>query len=117
MNSLFFSIIYKKFSFWSAISLSISRIHYEFTVCFGNSFLINYSFREFTIDLLSFLEFTLNPISVSWVRHLFRENAMNSLSLSRIHYELTIHFANSPWIHCLYREFTKNTIDVTRIHF
>ena len=83
MNSLFFSIIYKKFSFWSAISLSISRIHYEFTVCFGNSFWINYLFREFT----------LNPISVSWVRHLFRRKC----------HEFTIFFSNLQFIHYLYR--------------
>ena len=136
MNSLFFSIIYKKFSFWSAISLSISRINYEFTVCFGNSFWINCLFREFT----------LNPISVSWVRHLFRRKChefticfsnlqfihylyrftifltMNLLYFSRIYYEFTIiHYYSriiyKLWIHYLVREYTKNSPSASFIHF
>ena len=56
-------------------SLSIPRIHYKFTVCFGNSL---------------------------WILYLFRENTLNSLSVSGIHYEFSIFFVNSPRIHFFY---------------
>ena len=57
-------------------SLSISRIHYEFTIYFANS------------------------LPISRIHYLFWEYTLNWLSISRIHYlfrEFTIFFENSLW--------------------
>ena len=58
--------------------------------------------------------------------NLFREFAMNSLSISTIYYEfticftnlykITIFFANEAWINHLFREFTMNSLFVPGIH-
>ena len=52
-------------------SLSVSRIHYEFTLYFAN--------------------ITINSLSI-------RELDINSRFISRIHYEFNIYFANLRWI-------------------
>ena len=52
-----------------------------------------------------------------WIHYPFYESTMNSLPISRIHYEFTIFFANSPWIHYLFRvidEVTINSLYVSR---
>ena len=115
-------------------SLGVSRINYEFTVCFGNFFMnpsLSFSriyniFGESTMNLLGvsgsdykftiflenllwihcrFREFTMHSFPVSRIRCLFFEKTMNSLSVSQIHYEFSIFFANISRIHLLFREF------------
>ena len=83
MNLLSFWRINFKFTIFSRIyylfmkkSLGISRINYEFTVCFENFLWIHYLFRGST----------KNSFCVSRIHVLFREYFINSLSISRIHY-------------------------------
>ena len=54
---------------------------------------------------------------MQWYHYLFCSYTLNSLSVSRIHYEFTVCFANSPWIHCLFRESTMNLLSLWRIHY
>ena len=68
-----------EFSAWTMNSLSILRIHYEFTVFIKNLVRIHLIFREFI---------------------------MNSYSLSRIRQEYTWSFTNLLWIHYLFHDFT-----------
>ena len=84
MNSLSFSrkcneFTLSLFRYYSINSLSVLRIHYLF--------------REFTMNLHDFSQFTLN----------FRVVTMNSLSFSRIHYKLIIFIRNSVRIHLIFR--------------
>ena len=110
------------FSEFTLNSLSISRIHwqfshsldnflknYEFTICFVNSLLIHYIFRRFTLNSLR-------------VFYLLRECTLNSSSFSRMHFEFTRSFANSPWIHLsanwqLLCAFIFNSLSISRNHF
>ena len=57
-------------------SLSVLRIHYEFSIITANISRIHFPFREFTIDSLH----------ISPIQYLFREYTKNSLSVSRIHF-------------------------------
>ena len=101
-------------------SISFTRMHYDFTVCFGNLLWIQF-FREFTILFSTQL----------WFHFLFGELTLNSLSISQICFKnasfiankLKIHqqIANSLCIkfrslriHFLFREFTINSLTVSR---
>ena len=98
LNSLFIHFLLQDFSQIHYLlhkvtmnSLSISQIHYDFTMV-----------RASIMNRLSFSRFHL----------LFFEFTINSFFFSRIHYEFTTFFANILWIHYLFREFT---IDLLRI--
>ena len=58
--------------------------------------------------------------SFSWIllliHYLFRDFAMNSLSISRFHSKYTIHLANCPWIY-FFRDFTLISLSHSRNHF
>ena len=94
--------------------LSISRIHYEFTMCFDNSpcfsrihyGFINFFFANSLWLPYLFLEFTMNSRCVSRIHYLFRKYTIFVNTLSRFHYEFTISFTNLLWIHYLFHEFT-----------
>ena len=77
-------------------SLFISRIFYEFTICFANLLWINYPFREITVNSLSFsrisYKFTTYFAISSWIHFFFA----NSLFFTRIHY--------------LFRDFSLNSL-------
>ena len=70
-------------------SLSASRFHYEFTICFANSPWIHYLFRRITMNFLSFSLF----------------HCKNTIFFR----DFTIDFTNFLWIHNLLREFTLNS--------
>ena len=88
------------------IKLSIGQIHHELSLFSANSLSI----------YCQNLEFSLNPISVLQIRYLFRENTINSLffrvytlkslSVSRLHYEITVCFASSLTFWRIHYEFT-----------
>ena len=78
------------------IKLSIGQIHHELSLFSANSLSI----------YCQNLEFSLNPISVLQIRYLFRENTINSLFFSRLHFEIIVCFTIILWNHCLFREFT-----------
>ena len=106
------SLIYNSFTFFLANSTGIQclirEFNHDFTVCFANSLSIpriDYLFGEFTMNLVSFWQFTMG----------LREFTMNSLPVSRIHYlfrEFIIFLANLLWI---YFEFWRFTIDFREI--
>ena len=92
-------------------SVGVSRIYFEFTICCANSLWIRFVFRESTMDLLSIYEFAINLLSFAWINYectlcfakilsqtspqINYENTMNSLSVSRFHYDFTIYIADS----------------------
>ena len=113
LNSLSFLENYFEFamkSLWNdfeitfsfATSLGIHHTFREFTISFANLpwihdlLWIHYLLRDFTMNSLSFREFTLNPF---------------------FHYEFTICFAISKWIYYIFREFTLNTLSVSLIFY
>ena len=81
--------------------LSFPRIHYLFTIFFSNSQWIHYLFRDYANHQLSF-----SPIH--YLYRLFTNNfrgfGLNQPSVSRIHFEITIDFANSISICLLYSD-------------
>ena len=110
--------------------ISISRIHYEYFIRFGNSLWftiyitnslwIHYLFREFTLNTLSFSRIYYLFLESAWINYLYRELTMNSLSVSRIHYTSTVFFRevsfNSPSTSISYCEFTINPLLILQIH-
>ena len=129
INLLYVSRIHYEYPIFFANSLwssyFFSRTHYELTIYFANILRIHYPFREFTMNSLviswftekslSFSRIHFESISVSRIRYLFRENTMNFQSVSRLHYEFTIYFADSKWIHYPFREFTIHSLSILRI--
>ena len=92
------------------ILLSFWRIYYEFIWTFGDSLWI---FPKLLWIHFFSREFTMISLSVSRIRHLFRENAMHSLSFRLFNCGFTLCFANSlaiPRIHYLFGEFTMNLL-------
>ena len=81
-------------------SLSITRIHYEFTVFSG----IHYESTFFFANLLW--------IQFLWIHFLFRASTM----ISFLFRELTIYIANILGIHCLFHELTLNSLSLSRIY-
>ena len=96
-------------------SLSIWRIHYEFTWSFAKLPWIHYLFRENTMNSLSVwllhYEFTM----FSRLNYELTLCSRNSLSFTLIYNEFTIYFANSLWIHCLFLEFTMNPLSILSV--
>ena len=97
LNSLFIHFLLQDFSQIHYLlhkvtmnSLSISQIHYDFTMVRA-SIMNRLSFSRFH---LLFFEFTINSF-------FFRESTMNSLPFLRIYYEFTIYFANLLLICCV----------------
>ena len=101
------------------ISLSNSRIHYEFTISYANSQWIHYQLREFTLNLL-WVHYHLRKITMNWshygsiivslwIRYLF--------SFSRTHNEFTIKYSNSRWVRYLFREIPINSLSSSWIRF
>ena len=101
------------------IFLSASWFLYEFTICFANSpwihyffancFWIHYLLRDFLLNILFFLEITLNSLFFAkslWIHYLLRDESI----FSSIHFELTICFVILLGIHYLFRESTLNPL-------
>jgi len=99
------------------------RIHHGSIICFTNLLWINFLFREFIMDSLSFsrihYQFTIYLANSLLINYFFRELTLNSLSpeftmdpfsFERIHYRFTIYLANLLWIHYLLREFTRDSL-------
>jgi len=78
--------------------LYILQIHNEFTICFEILLFINNLFREFTICIANSL----------YINNHFRGFGLNQLSVSGIHFEFTIDFANSISIFPLYSDSITN---------
>ena len=67
-----------------------------------------------------FCKLRIDLLSLSKIRHwsfIFFESSMNSLSVTRIHYESIFLFTNLLWFHCQIREFTINSLSVTQIRY
>ena len=71
-------------------SLSISQIHYKFSVYFAF--------------------FSRNMLSIFWIHLKSNFDSANSLFISRKYDEFTIYFAISLWLYHLYRGFTNSWI-------
>ena len=109
LNSLSFSRIHFEITLNQQSSIWIPYklwIHFKFTICFANSPSINYRFRVSTLNSLFvsqidnlLYEFTLNLL-------FFLDFTLNSQSTLRIHFEFYIFFVNSFSVHLLFREFT-----------
>ena len=108
-------IHYRLTSFIS-YSISISRTHIEFMICFVNSLWSHLFNSEFTIFIAN------SP----WIHYLFCEFTMTWQSVSQIIYNFTIFiasslkihyiiFTKSLWIHHHIREFTLNSLSVSRM--
>jgi len=52
-----------------------------------------------------------------WINFLLRDITMNELSISWFYYEYTICLANLLWIYYLLREYTKNSLSASRFHY
>ena len=89
---------------FSKDSLWFPLIHLELTMDFLH---IHYLFREFTMNLLS----------ITLIHLEFIIFYANSLSFSRIHYDLTFLFAISIWIHQLFLEFRLDSLSFPRIDY
>ena len=82
------------------LNLLFLRENYKFTICFTNNLWIIYIICKFT----------MNPDESTIF---YRKFNMNTLSISQIHYEYNICFAN----HFLFWKFTINTKTVAQIHY
>ena len=139
MNSLFISRINNKFTFCFLKMPCISYLFHEFTRNTHGTSRIHYDFTIYIANALYVREYTMNSL---WIFHLWarplpsiyykftilfanqvsiyclRENTMNFLPFTRIHYEstscfaiyneFTIYFVKSLWIHYLFRKITIN---------
>ena len=89
-------------------SLSSSRFHYEFTVCFENSAWIHF-FRQITMNSLSASQFSFDFAiffaTSLWIHYLNPEITMNS-RFFRDFTMISLFFVKSLWIHSFFREFT-----------
>ena len=111
MDSLWSHYLFCEFTMH--LPREILWIHYqfnEFTINFANSLLIQFLFRELTINSLLFRGFTINfvkiPFRKLWIFYLFHEFTMNSYDVWRIKYEFTISIANLLWM----REYIMNSL-------
>ena len=119
-NSVSINFFFREFT---SHSLSLPRIHFEFTIFFANLLSIYYLFRGFT-SISLFLsrilfEFPIFPNSIR-IHSIFCEFTLDSLSVSRNHCQSTIFVANSLSflrIHYLFRESTFHLLSLRRIHF
>ena len=130
MNKPIISRIYSEFTIFFSNSL-ISRIHQKLTCCFANSLLnrgktlntlwINYLFRELTMNSLtiSWNHYVLTIFSQIRSEFTFFQihYLFGKLSVTQIHYELTINIANFVRISVVFREFTINSFCVLQIHY
>ena len=80
-----------------------------------NSIWIKYLFREFTMNSLSVSRIQLNLLLFSCIRFLLREFTLKPLSFPRMHYKYKICFANSPWIHFPFFGITMNSLSARKI--
>ena len=80
-------------------SLCFSRFDFQFTICLAISLWIHYLIREYTLNPQSFWPNHYGFGDSLWIHCLLRDFTMNSLSLSRIHLELTILFTKSLGFH------------------
>ena len=109
-HEILFPRMHLKFKIWFAYSpwihwpffgitmnsLSISQIHYEFTICFAVSVGIHYLFaKSLWIHYSLFVSQIDFESTISSMYLLFiRESLTNSLSVSRNHFQYTIFFAH-----------------------
>ena len=98
---------------------AVSQIRFTSTIFFANSAWTNYLFREiimnspFSKNHYLFRKSTMNSLFISRINYellFFCEFTTISLSVPRIHFELTICLANTIWIYHLCREFTLNLL-------
>ena len=90
--------------------LSLSRIHYQFTIFSANSLCINKFFANLLWIHFFFREFTMVPF-------IFRVLTLNLLFLSRIHSQSIIFFANQLSIHLFFLVITLNSLSLSRVHY
>ena len=125
----------------------ISRKNSSFIVHYQNRWQIQSYFTLTSKYMCKFIlsSFTINPLSISGIHHLFRKFTkqsfsrirhestifcgfiVNQLSISRMKLESTIFFANSLWIHhlffdtqymhYLFAKFSLYPLSVLRIHY
>ena len=92
-------------------SVSASRFHYEYTICFC----------EFTINSLLLFRDPMNSLfilpNLLRIHYHCQEFVIKSLYLSHIKNEFTIFNSNSFWIHYLCRVFTINYLWLSPVHF
>ena len=86
-----------------------------------NTVNVKNAFQHFTAYSISFTFYFMNSLFISQICYEFTIHFGNSLSFSR---EFTIYHANSLSIYCLYREcctnsreYTLNPLDVPRIYY
>ena len=118
MNPLFFfaNLLFIYFREFNMNSQSLSRIHQELTWCFRNSLPISRSYFEFTFYFRILLWFA----NILWIYLMFREHTMNSLDVSRIHYQFTVFIVNLVRIPVMFRwfsEFSWCLANILRIHY
>ena len=100
-------------------SLSASRFHYIFTVCFENSAWIHF-----------FRQITMNPLSASnWIHYRFREFTICFAYwlLNRYFFVNSLYIKNNfrgfgfnmnfPWIHYCFRDITMSSLSATRFYY
>ena len=103
-------------------SESVLRIHYVPFMLYVNSLWSHYFFLQNHYELTFIFQFMFTIIFFCWF-------TMDSLSFSRIHYEIMkslsvswinnwfiMFLANSLWIHYLSREYTINALSVSRLY-
>ena len=96
-------------------SLYFSRIHFKSTIFFAIFLWIQLIYRGFTnYKATSLWIYIVNSERIHVV---FRGVSLNSLYLSRIHFQSTIFFMISLWVHLMYRDFSINWISIMRIHY
>ena len=93
----------------------ISRKNSSFIVHYQNRWQIQSYFTLTSKYMCKFIlsSFTINPLSISGIHHLFRK--FTKQSFSRIRHESTI-FVDSLWINCLFHEWNLNQRSFLRIH-
>ena len=91
-------------------SVSASRFHYEFTICFAISLWIHYLFREFTLN-------PLFPANSLWIHYLLCEFTMNSKSFSRLYFKFIILIENTLWTSYFLPAFTMNSLSFSGIYY
>ena len=103
-NSLFFRYGFHVLVLLIADLVRINLVYYGH-ITFRDTLSIYYLFRKVTVNLIS-----LSRINFKFI--LFFEN---SLSSTRIYYELTVFIANKERIHVMFRKFTMNLLFIPQI--
>ena len=113
MNKLYVSRFRYEFGLFYANSLSIWRIHSEFTWSFAKLPWIHYYFRELAICLRNYHEGTIYFADSQRIYYLYRDFTIyfsNSLEIHFMFHEFTIYFAYIWWLYYQFREFTMNLL-------